>query len=119
MADEIIRKKDYFETEQFDCSSAFLLSQLAIRAEYWSKLTDGSYSVPTGETGQIYEMAIAAHLKGSENLYWRDLVIGEAVNEGDRFYNGHTNEWVIVESEDLPIETVTKTSFPFQRLITK
>lgn len=95
MRDEVIRGKDYFHSERFDCSPEFLLNQLAVRAEHWSRLTDGTYSVPTGETGQIYEMAIAAVIKTSaihvlRNLELDDLEIIKriAAIEGDK----HTAE---------------------------
>lgn len=95
MSDEVVRGKDYFLSERFDCSPEFLLNQLAVRAEHWSRLTDGTYRVPTGETGQIYEMAVAAVIKSStipvlRNLELDDLEIIKriAVIEGDK----HTAE---------------------------
>ncbi|MBO9492099.1 hypothetical protein J7384_17185 [Endozoicomonas sp. G2_1] len=50
---------------------------------------------------------------------WRDLQVGEKVQVGDRFYSGHTREWVTVTDEDVHIRKVTKTTFPFQRLVTQ
>lgn len=90
LSDEVIRSKEYFDSEKFDCTPAFLLNELAVRAAYWSKLTDGSYCVPTGETGQIYEMAIAAIIKNSAIPVLRELELDDleiikriAVIEGD------------------------------------
>lgn len=101
MSDEVIRDKVYFQSERFDCSPEFLLNQLAVRAEHWSRLTNGTYSVPTGETGQIYEMAIAAINKISATPVLRHLELDDleiirriAAIEGDEgttsvfdFYN--------------------------------
>ncbi|EGR2119074.1 hypothetical protein QXB71_003636 [Vibrio cholerae] len=114
---EITRNREYFESNKFDCSPAFLLKELASRAEWWSRNSDGTYSVPTGETGQIYEMAIAANLKGSDNIYWRDLSIGEEVKVGDRFFNVNVGQWVTFENSQLPFGKVEKTHPPIQRLV--
>lgn len=116
---EVTRSRDYFNSERFDCSPAFLLTQLASRVEWWSRQVDGTYSVPTGETGQIYEMAIAAVLKGSDTIYWRDLDAGEEIKVGDRFYDTNVGKWVIFEKRDKPFGVVTEMSLPVQRLIGK
>ncbi|EKF9501301.1 hypothetical protein O1C20_003464 [Vibrio cholerae] len=115
--DEVTRSRDYFKSEAFDCSPAFLLKELASRAEYWSRRTDGTYSIPTGETGQIYAMAIAANLKGSDALYWRDLEVGEEIKVGDRFYNSQVGKWVTFEKHDKPLGVVKERTFPVQRLV--
>lgn len=118
MKDTVVRQRSYFESEEFNCSPFQLLFELSQRAEYWSKLTDGSYSVPLGQDGQIYEMAIAANLKGiPKQVIWRDLEIGEKVKAGDRFYNAKISNWIIVGEEDVHVRSVTKTSYPFQRKI--
>ena len=114
---EVTRNRDYFNSEEFDCSPAFLLKELASRAEWWSRKVDGTYSVPTGQTGQIYEMAIAATLKGSDTIYWRDLEVGEQIKVGDRFYDSNVCKWIKFEKYDKPFGTVKEASFPVQRLV--
>lgn len=117
--EEIIRNREYFESEAFDCSPAFLLKELAQRAAYWSLQRDGTYSIPTGETGQIYAMAIAANIKGSDSLYWRDLAVGEEIKVGDRFYDTNVGKWVKFAKRDKPFGVVKEMSFPVQRLVGK
>lgn len=117
--EEVRRERDYFMSEDFDCSAAFLLKELAQRAEWWSRRTDGTYSIPTGETGQIYAMAIAAVLKGSDTIYWRDLGLGEEIKVGDRFFNFNEGKWLRFEKRDRPLGVVTDTTFPTQRLVGK
>lgn len=112
---EVIKGRDYFLSEKFDCSREFLLTELSNRAEWWSRLSDGSYSIPTGQVGQIYATAIAANLKNKNQDYWRDLVDGEALKTGDRYYSPKINSWVIVDDQDLPQTYNKERSYPTQR----
>lgn len=64
----ITRQRSYFTNADFDCTRDHLLNEIAARAEYWFKQTDGTYNIPRlgGKIEQLIEMAIAAELKKNQ-----------------------------------------------------
>ena len=115
MSNEIRRDVTHFYSEKFDCSAGFLLKELAQRAAFWCRNADGSYDVPTGQDGQIYEMAIAAHLKITNAPYWRDLYPNEPLRAGDRYFDALTGQWIYLTADAIPSHAIAAKTLPVQR----
>lgn len=64
------------------------------------------------------DMRLLSDIEKLNKSSWRDLVIGEEIKVGDRFYNPVVSKWVETEKDDAPFGAFKTTSHPFQRLVT-